>query len=226
MPVMTANGAVRNLEIQAGAMVDMGTYKLTVQDTLLNHGMMKQTISSVPAGSKTAFLSITNASGAQQKHMGLEITPTSGPMGSTTVQIKGNAECTVADPTDTVNRCFEILPTTPQTSTIRFYYRTDELDGHDYNAIKAWRWGGSGWVEAGTVALRDDTAPNYLLVETSGVTGSGKFALSDKTGGPTAVEVDGFGTGQPGVTLIIGTAAIVILAGAGGLLLIKRKHAS
>lgn len=226
MPVMTANGAVRNLEIQAGAMLDMGTYKLTVQDTLINHGMMKQTISSVPAGSKTAFLNITNASGAQQKHMGIELTPTSGAMGSTTVQISGNSECTVADPTDTVNRCFEIIPTTPQTSTVRFYYRTEELDGQDSEAIKAWRWSGSGWSQAGTVGLRDDTAPDYLLVETSGVTGSGKFALSDKTGGPTAVDVDGLGTGQSNGILMIGIAALVVLVGAGSLLLLRRRKVS
>jgi len=85
IPVLGSDAAVRNLEIQPGANMDIGTHTLTVEDTLINNGVLRQTKNSVLSGSTTNFLNITNASGAQLKYLGLEITPTSGPMGSTTV---------------------------------------------------------------------------------------------------------------------------------------------
>ena len=224
MPLLTADAAVRNLEIQPGAVLDMSTYELTVEDTLVNDGTLIQTISSVPSGEKTEFLNITNASGAQQKYLGVDISPTSGAMGSTTVQISGNAQCTVTDPTDTVDRCFDITPAAQESATIRFYYRSDELDGQDPSAMKAWHWGSGGWSPAGTVDTRDEIDPDMLWIEVSGVSEYSPFALSDKTGGPTVISLRELGV-EPSTGLFAAVVlTILILSGAGGLWFSKRKQ--
>ena len=224
MPVLTADAAVRNLEIESGASLDLATYQLTVEDTLVNNGTLKQTQSSVPAGSTTKFLSITNASGAQMKYLGLEITPDSSSMGNTSVAISGNSECTVTDPTDTVNRCFEITPTNQETATVRFYYLVDELDGQDPTAMKAWHWGGSGWSEAGSVEKRDDVYPDYNWVEVSGVSAYSPFTLSDKVGGPTVVALREFTSRVSFGGYAVAIGLIVLLLGGWVWVLAKRKR--
>lgn len=224
MPVLGSDVAARNLEIQTGASLDIGAHKLSVEDSLVNNGILKQTISTVPAGSTTEFLHITNTSGAQDKYHGLEIHPTSGAMGSTTVEIHGNAECTVADPSDTVNRCYNISPSNSQSADIRFYYRDSELDGQDPASMQAWHWAGSGWTTAGIVETRDDIYPDYHWVDASGVNAYSPFTLSDKVGGPTVVSLKYFSSSSTniliGAALISGILALVTI---GFVLYRKRK---
>ena len=225
MPVLTGNAAVRNLDIQPGASLDIAAYKLTVEDSLKNNGTLIQTRSSVPSGAATGFLYITSASGAQQKYLGVELSPSSGAMGSTTVQISGSAECTVSDPSDTVNRCFEITPSSVQTADIRFYYLVSELDGQDPDSVRAWHWGSSGWTAAGTVDVRDDVYPDYNWVEVSGVNVYSPFTLSDRTGGPTAVTLVEFAP-RPNASLfgLLVLLAIVLIT-SGGFVLARRLRA-
>lgn len=188
MPQLTADAAVFNLELQPGASLDLSTYNLSVQNTLTNSGALKQTKASLPANNSASFLHITNASGAQDKYFGLEITPTGGALGSTSVQVRGNAQCTNTDPTDTVNRCFEITPTTPQASNVRFYYLTSETDGQNPANMLAWHWSsGPGWTAAGALANRGQQSPNYQWLDTNGVSAFSPFALTEKVAGPTVV---------------------------------------
>jgi hypothetical protein len=223
MPVLSGDAAIYNLEIQPGASLDLGTYSLTVEGDFVNNGKLQQMIGSVPSGETTEFLRITNASGSQMKYMGVEIAPTSGAMGSTTVGIGGNAECTVSDPSDTVNRCFDITPSIAETATIRFYYLATELDGQDPESVSAWHWSGSGWTAAGTVDERDDIYPDYRWVEASGVSAYSPFTLSDKVGGPTVVSINDFSSrsmsGVVGAAILLG----VLVVTAGGLVLIRRR---
>lgn len=211
MPDLTANAAVYNLEIQPGADLDLSTYALSVKGSVINNGTLLQTISSVPANTTTAFLNLTNASGAQDKYFGVQINPTSGPMGSTMVQIKGNAQCTATDPTDTVNRCYEITPSTSQTANIDFYYLDSELDGLVPESLKAWYWTGSAWSSAGTVQARTSIAPDYRRLSVSGVSAYAPFALTDKLSGPTVVELANLSVEQKRTALDGGLQAGAVL---------------
>ncbi len=225
MPLLSGNAGVFNLQIQPGASVDLGTNALTVQENLDNQGTLKQTILSVPGNGQTSFLHLTNASGAQDKYFGLNLTPTGGAMGSTTVQIRGNAQCTDADPTDTVNRCYEVAPTTPQTANVRFYYLEGELDGQAPGSLNAWHWS-SGWSPAGTTGARGVQPTGYRWVDTSGVTAYSPFTLTEKVSGPTAVTLASLSAqsqSQPWLAwLLIGVTGIAL---AGAWQLMRRRKA-
>lgn len=215
MPALTANASVYDLTIPPGASLDAGVYQLTIGGSLVNQGTLIQTRSSLPVGSRAKFLNLTNASGAQDKYLGVEINPTGGSLGSTTVQIRGGAECTNADPADTVNRCFEITPTTPQAADIRFYYLESELDGHAADALQPWHYAsGSGWSLAGTLSGRGSLAPGYGWVEATGVSAYSPFALSEQISGPTAVQMVRLSASQRVAWLpaVLGLGALLGLA--------------
>jgi hypothetical protein len=226
MPVLSSDVGLCNLELQAEASVDFAVHKASVEHDAGVNGKMIQTIENVPSGRTTAFLSLTNASGAQEKTYGVEITPTSGNMGSTTVSITANTECTVGgDPSDTVNRCFDISPTTAQTADIRFYYQASELDGQDPDDIQLWRWSGSSWEPAGTVTGRGQNPAGYHWVEVSGVSSYSPFTLSDEVGGPTVVALNRLVTRSiPG--MVGGLVLLGALVLAGTVLLIARRRGS
>jgi uncharacterized repeat protein (TIGR01451 family) len=191
MPLLSANASVFGLEIQPLASLDLATYNLTVQEALLNQGFLRQTLSNVANNQNAAFLNVTNLSGAQDKYHGIEIRPSTGSMGSTTVAIWGQAECTTADPSDTVNRCFEITPSVPQTAEIRFYYLDAESDGHDPQAVQVWHSdGGSNWSLAGTMQDRGILPGGIHWVDVSGVTAYSPFVLSESLSGPTFVHLE------------------------------------
>jgi uncharacterized repeat protein (TIGR01451 family) len=214
MPVLPGNAAVFGLEIQPGASLDLATYLLTVQDALLNQGTLRQTLSSVANNQAASLLNVTNASGAQDKYHGVEIKPSTGSMGSTTVAIRGQSQCTTTDPTDTVNRCFEITPSVPQTAAIRFYYQDNELDGHDPQAVQAWHSnGGTSWSLAGTVDDRGLLPTGTHWVDVSGVTAYSPFALSETVSGPTVVQLVRLaGRDQPGKLFAVVLIGLLSLA--------------
>ena len=79
-----------------------------------------------------------------QKYFGVEITPSTGSMGSTTVAITG------AGGTNWVQRSYEITPGTSQVALTRFYYRQLEQNGQ-VNP-KVYHWNGSSWDDLGATA--------------------------------------------------------------------------
>jgi subtilisin family serine protease len=189
MPVLNGNVAIFKLEIQTGASLDLATYNLTVENSIINNGTLRQTYN-VPSGLPTRFFDLSNASKAQSKYFGIDITP-SGSMGNTTVEVRGNSQCTTTDPSDTINRCYEITPTTSQTSTIRFYYLSTELDGQDPATLKVWHWNpASGWQAAGSVLSRNSLYVDKYWVEVNGVNTYSPFTLSEKISGPTNVSIE------------------------------------
>jgi hypothetical protein len=212
MPVLAADSGVFRLEIKPGASLDLATFNLTIEDSLTNQGQLKQTRLSTPLNSKTEFLHLTNASGAQDKYFGLELTPTGGTLGSTTVQIRGEAECTTTDPSNTVNRCYEITPSNSQATRVRFYYLPSETDGQVVSSLSPWHWNSGSWNPAGTLAGRGSLPNPYHWVEASSVASFSPFALTDKISGPTVVTVSN-------VTARSGNGWLPALLVAAGLLL-------
>ena len=120
---VTVNG---NLQTSTGGVADFGTNALTVEGVVSNNGSLKQT-QTVANGVTSEFGRIKDALGTTDKYYGVEITPSTGSMGNTTVEIKGGQTCEASGIVSSgVQRCYVITPTTSQTSATRFYYRSVE----------------------------------------------------------------------------------------------------
>jgi len=143
-------------------------------------------------------------------------------MGSTSVAIRGDQECTTGEASDpTVDRCFRIVPASGQMADIRFYYLDDERDGLDVNTMQAWHWNTSTstWDQAGSSWTRGSDDP-YYWCEAGGVNQYSFFVLRSGDA-PTAITLYAIGA-QASRPL---TAALVLLAlGGGGLVLLRRAR--
>lgn len=122
----------------------------------------------------------------------LIIDPAGDDLGSTTVQVRANQECTTTI-ADTVQRCFQISPTTPPTgsgATLTFYFYPSQLNGMVCDVLNAYHWNGSGW-DTLTLDTSYDTDGRECTnkphsVRVTGITDFSAFAL--KAGaGPTRV---------------------------------------
>ncbi len=119
-----------NLQTNANAVADIGVNTISVEGAVTNNGSIKQT-KSVANGVMSEFGRIKNAAGSTDKYYGVELTPSTGAMGSTVVEIKGAQNCDAsADVGNGVQRCYVITPTTNQTASARFYYRSAETNSN------------------------------------------------------------------------------------------------
>jgi hypothetical protein len=150
----------------------------------------------VPDGTSTELLYLRNLAGTEIKYYGVDILPTSGGMGATAVTVYGNRPCTGGAPT--VQRCFEISPTMPQTADITFYYRDDEENGQD--TARAWHWVDSGWELQG-FGGRDRSGVENNWVRATDVVSYSPFALSNEA--PTAVRLAHFGAEPRGNGVLV-----------------------
>ncbi|MBI4787134.1 MAG: CSLREA domain-containing protein [Chloroflexi bacterium] len=160
--------------------------------TLTNNGRLQQTKNAVTTG--TAFLFAGQYGG---------VSLSGANMGSTTVYIRGNQDCT-STAGATVRRCFEIAPTnTSGPAYVHFYFAASELSGNDCNALNAYHWNGSTWGSPltldttwgadGRVCPGEGSAPYSVRV--TGVTNFSPFVLKsgDAPGAtPTAVRLVSF----------------------------------
>ncbi len=138
-------GIDNNLWVGNGATMDVGTHTITgVGGTATNNGALRQT-RSTPSATTTSFLTF-----GPNKYYGLDIYPTSGDMGATTVTVYGNQACSGLS--TAVQRCFEITPETVQTADVTFYYR--DAEENSQNAANAYHYDGAFWDE-----LAFDTRP-------------------------------------------------------------------
>ena len=172
-----------NLAVSAGSTANVGTNTITVDGTVTNNGTLKQT-KTANSGSTTAFLHIQNAAGTNDKYYGVEITP-AGNMGSTVVAIRGNQSCTEGGgATDTVKRCYDITPTTSQSATIRFYYRTAEQNSEAQPNVYHYSGSGTVW-DLQTLVNRGGSGEG-LWVTASNISSYSPFKLDDITTAATS----------------------------------------
>jgi len=161
-----------DLTNNSGGAVEIGKdAALTVEGTLINNGVLTQTLA-VDGGGLVEFLHITNSDGDSDKYRGV-IIDTASNMGDTTVSIWGNQTCSMAGSLgNTVKRCYEIDPTTSQTATVTFYYLDSEANGNP--APDVYHWNGSNW-DPQTIDGRDTSYdPNW--VRASGISSYSPFA--------------------------------------------------
>jgi hypothetical protein len=201
------------LTVESGAALDLAGYGLTVGGAVTNNGTMTQTLTVNNA--TVEFLSIQNVGGSEYKYRGVDIT-TSGNMGSTTVAIRGNQQCTTQDePGDTVDRCFDIDPEFSVSANVTFHYLESERQGLA-NDMAAWHWTGGGWALAGTPGMPTSSG-NYHSVPASGVSSYSPFVIkASDTTAPTSVTLQDASTGADLAKLAI-VAFPVALSGLGAL---------
>lgn len=131
-----------DLIINTGGVMNLGGNTLAVDGTLNNSGTISQT-KTVPSGSTTEFLHITNSTGTTSKYYGIDITPSSTGLGVTTVGVKGNqTACTTQGSDALLTRCYAVTPGSAQNATLRFWYTEAERNGQIANALNLWHYDG------------------------------------------------------------------------------------
>ncbi len=201
-----------DLLVDSGATADFSTHIVRVDGTVTNNGSMKQT-KPVPTSATTRFLAISDRDGSATAYAGVDLTPSTGSMGDTTVTVRGNQQCSSVDVIDSgVSRCYDIDPTTTQTAVVRLYYSSSEANGNsEPNVFNETSDGSDVWVQdAGTT---NGGSGIGFYAESSGVTNYGQFALSS---GPT-VSLSGdsglINEGDSGTTTYTFTATLNIATG-------------
>ncbi|MFC1849135.1 choice-of-anchor J domain-containing protein, partial [candidate division CSSED10-310 bacterium] len=187
--VVTFDGDVtvqNDLVVDSGAILDVGSYEITsVGSSVTNNGGLRQT-QNIANGETKYFMNI-----ASGKYYGVEINPTSGDMGSTTVTVFGNRSCFDYD--TAVLRCFEIQPATGQTADITFYYRTAS-EANSQNTpdgdLKVWHYIGGGWTQQ--TYCGHGTTGSFTWIEATCSAPYSPFSLADDNPNPTGVTLVSF----------------------------------
>ena len=167
------NVSVANdLQISFGGTFDLIDNKVTVEGAVTNNGGIKQT-KTAANNTTTTFGQILTTSG-DTAYSGVEITPSSGSMGSTEVTIFGNQNCAgTGIPANGVLRCFNITPSTDQTANVQFYFLSTESNSNSSPTV--YLKNGNNW-ETQNTANGGDEAVMWAIG--SGLTNYGIFALS------------------------------------------------
>lgn len=153
------------------------------------------TTSVTQAVSGSAPVTFTMQNGA----VGVVIDPNGNDLGSTAVQVKANQDCTsVAG--ETVQRCFDISPTTAQSVDITFFFFEDQLSGQACGSLKLFHWTGS-WIDVdsgGTHTTRVCRSGPFAQPHTITVNNVSNFSpfVLRATSAPTAVQLVGFSAQQ------------------------------
>ncbi|MFC1849132.1 M43 family zinc metalloprotease [candidate division CSSED10-310 bacterium] len=170
-----------NLLTESGGILDLSTYEVSVTGSVTNNGGLRQT-KTVSDGVSESFLNIST-----DKYYGVEINPTSGDMGSTTVTVFGDRSCFTSD--TAVLRCFELQPETGQTADITFYYLTSS-EANGQSTPNVWHYYNGAWVQQ--TYLDRGTVGSYSWIEASCTAPYSPFSLSDANPNPTGVTLVSF----------------------------------
>ncbi len=179
-PTVNMNANIYSLTIQSGAFLTVPAgLELAVQRAVINNGSLTQ-IKTV-SGSGPVVFNIQDGLGGIT-YYGVVITPTAN-MGNVTVVIQGNQSCTP----QTVNRCFDITPTTPQTASIQFFYRAVEENSQTMPSV--WHWNSTLHAWEGLASTFGGSGEAKWSRAT--VTSYSPFSLSNNL--PTLVKLMSFG---------------------------------
>ncbi len=192
---------------------------LAVTGRLFNYGRLQQT-QAVSGDSDIGFFNTGN-------YGGLLLDPNTDDMGNTTVVIRGNQDCTNAAG-DTVKRCFDIAPSSNNTSlgkTVTYFFDQSEESGNLCSSLNAYHYAAGTWTPL-TLDLTYGTAGRLCGVEPRSVrainvTAFSPFVLNQDA--PTAIELVSFsGTTRSG-NIILAAAFGVALVLLGVVLWLRRR---
>ncbi|MCO5192140.1 MAG: C25 family cysteine peptidase [Anaerolineae bacterium] len=174
-----------DLTIAADRVLDLATYDIVVDGTITNGGAIRQTAS--PTNSNTTqFLNIKDTAGTIDKYWGVSITPTTGDMGSTSVTVYGGQDCgdvglaAGTQVSDSIQRCYDIAPTTPQTANVTFYYRSAEANGNGTPYAFHYLGSADSW-EGELFSARDTGSAEASYVTATGIDNYSPFALGNQS---------------------------------------------
>jgi hypothetical protein len=220
---LTANVATtfNHLTVNAGATLveTVAADNVAVAGTLTNNGTLQRT-QDVNGSSNVSFF---NTGG----YGGLTLNANGSNLGSTTVNIKGNQDCTTTAG-ETVKRCFNIAPTntSSRNATITFYFADSELSGNTCSTLDAFRnTGGNNWSQLtrdgsyGTNGRDCSNTPRSLRVV--GVSDFSPFVL--KSGAPTAITLQAFRARTVDGWVYAGVVLALLLFLGGGLALRQQR---
>jgi uncharacterized repeat protein (TIGR02543 family) len=163
------------LQTDSGATADFSTHAVTVEGTVTNNGSIKQT-KTVANSTTTEFARIKDAAGSTDKYFGVKMIPSTGSMGTTTVEVMGNQVCAASGPPATgINRCYVVTPGSNQTADVTFYYRSTESNGNTTPDVYL-ETGGSWTVQ--TTSTHGGSG-DAVWATGSSLTGYGIFSLSE-----------------------------------------------
>jgi hypothetical protein len=178
-----------DLVVADGATLSLVTgASLTASSRLFNYGRLQEA-RAVSGSSDVAFFDTGD-------YGGLRVNPNGDDLGTTTVTIDGNQDCT-STPGETIRRCFNISPTNAATTgaEITFFFADAELSGNDCTTLEAYHWNGTAWdpltldTTYGTDGRICEAEPRSVKV--SGVTGFSPFTLKSPPL-PTAITLTSF----------------------------------
>jgi len=208
-PTDNVNSSIYSLTIQSGAYLTVPAgLALAVQGAVINNGSLTQ-IKAVN-GSGPVVFNIQDGLGGNT-YYGVVVTPTAN-MGNVTVVIQGNQSCT----TLTVNRCYDITPTTPQTATIQFFYRAVEENSQTTPSV--WHWNSVSRTWEGLVSTFGGSGEAKWSRAT--VTSYSPFSLSDSR--PTLVKLMSFGASS-GRAVALPLLLLECLLGLGAVVWARRR---
>jgi hypothetical protein len=206
-------GSTGNLVVNTGG-------SLTVSGRLFNYGRLQQT-QAVSGDGDIGFFNTGN-------YGGLLLDPNTDNMGNTTVVIRGNQDCTNAAG-DTVKRCFDIAPSSNNTSqgkTVTYFFDQSEESGNACSSLNAYHYAAGTWTPLtldltyGTNGRSCDVDPRS--VRAVNVTTFSPFVLNQDA--PTAIELVSFsGTTRSG-NMILAAAFGVALVLLGLVLWLRRRQ--
>jgi hypothetical protein len=191
-PILTANGTSRVLFIGDGAVLDLTSFVLSVDNKLVNMGTLRQTKavnSSCTSVSPCRFLNIRNIAGNLNMYYGVDLA-TGNNLGNVTVTVKGNASSCTQDPTSQpyVHRCFTITPDTIGSATVWLWALVSEQNGiSQVNLAPYHNVGGANWEKLVNINTGNDGAA-YVFSQ-GDTNGFSSFLLGNTNAGPTAIQL-------------------------------------
>ncbi len=181
-----------NLTIGTGARVGFPAASIpTVEGTLnVNTGGAVQQTLTVESGT-VSFLQISDTANVV-KYRGVELTPTVGALGSTTVVVTTTISggcTTLGSPPNYATRCYSITPTNNVTATVKLWALTaTQLNGIPQASLRIYHYTGDAWQQlSNSINGSDAGAYSYAQGTTPGFSA---FLLGDAR--PTAVALSAF----------------------------------
>ncbi|MGB1250329.1 MAG: Calx-beta domain-containing protein [Candidatus Promineifilaceae bacterium] len=164
-----------NFETDANAHVITGSHLLSVEGTVTNNGKLEQT--KTADNGTVSYAHIQDKVGSSDKYFGVDITPTGGALGDTTVIVRGDADCLATTTGNVVKRCYDIAPTNQNAATVKLYYRDAEANSNATPNIYHY---GSSWDLEGGTTTRGGSG-DATWVQVTGVDQYSPFAAGNST---------------------------------------------
>lgn len=166
-----------DMKVDSAGKINFAGHNVSVEGDVINNGSIIQT-KNISSGNTTQFASIKNGADTVNKYYGIEVTPSTGDLGDTTVEIRGNQFCSASTPASRgVKRCYIVTPTTSQAASIKFFYETNESNSNSTPDV--YLESGGSWLQQN---VPTHGGSGIALWTATDLTNYGVLALSNNIG--------------------------------------------